>query len=508
MTALFLAALVAAQQPPVRFTQISFVSGAQVYVAAGREDGVREGMELAVLRADTVTATLRVQFVSSHQAACTIVRGAQDVAPGERVRFTAAPDSVAPAPAPASPRAAAAPGRRSAGTGSAGLHGRFGTRYGLSQVEGAGSLSQPAFDVRANGARLGGTPLGLMADVRARSSRSSLTGPAAAGQVTDVYQLALLWNQPGAPFHVALGRQYLSAVSSIVLLDGALAELTRRHVGLGVFAGLEPAIGDTSQRSVVDAGAYMRLQARAWVFTLGGAGSYAAGQPNREFAFGQLTIQTSRLSLFGSQQVDYYRAAKVAAGERTISPTSSYLSAILRLNRAVSVDGGFDNRRNVRLYRDLVDPLSTFDDAYRRAAWGGAGYVGRHLRLRLEGRGSGGGSGGAATALTASGGLDRLARGLGVWGRVTRYRAGQLTGWLAALRTGVDLSPAVHAEANGGWRRDVDPPAALGTRTTTWYGAQTDVSIGRSWYGMLSLNRESGPDGVVNQVYASLSWRF
>jgi hypothetical protein len=346
-----------------------------------------------------------------------------------------------------------------------------------------------------------------VADVRARASRSPLAGPAS-GPVTDVYQLALLWHEPGAPLHVVLGRQYLAAVSSIVLLDGVLAELHGRHVGAGAFGGLEPGTDDTLQRSVRDAGVYVRLHARAWGVTLGAAGSYAAGQPNREFGFAQLTVQTPRFWLHGAQQIDYYRAAKVAAGEHSFSATSSYLSATLRASAALSVDAGFDNRRSVRLYRDLVDPVTAFDDAYRRAAWGGLGYIGRHLRGRLEGRMSGGGSGGVATAFTVSGGFDRLPRGLGVWARSTRYRSGPSAGWLIALRAGGDVTQTIHAEVNGGWRRDVNPPAALGPRATIWYGAQTDVSVGRSWYAMVSLNRESGPDAVVNQAFASLSWRF
>ena len=38
---------------------------------------------------------------------------------------------------------------------------------------------------------------------------------------------------------------------------------------------------------------------------------------------------------------------------------------------SVSLNAGWDSRRNVRLYRDLVSPATDFDDTYRQGYWGG-----------------------------------------------------------------------------------------------------------------------------------------
>jgi hypothetical protein len=511
---LLLAAIAALVQAPPRFAQVTFVSGGQIYVSAGREHGVAEGMELVVLRGDTVAATLRVQFVSSRQAACVVTQGATDVAAGDRVRYLpVAADSTPSAAAP--PPSAAEPRRARRRPGSPGLHGRLSSRYTLSQVGGTGSLAQPGLDARVTGVGLGGTPLGVVADVRGRSWRSSLAGGQGSELVTDVYQLALLWHQPGAPLRLAVGRQYLTAVSSIVLLDGALVELNRRNVSAGLFGGAEPAFGDSTAAAVRDLGGYLQFRStpgkapgRSWAFTLGAAGSYAAGQPNREFGFAQLNIISRAFTLYASQQLDYYRGDKVAAGEQALSLTSGYVSATLRAGRALTFDAGLDDRRNVRLWRDLQDPLAVFDDSYRQAAWGGASWSGGRLRLRVEGRGSSGGAAGTSSAVTASAGVDRLPHGLGVWGRVTRYRSAQIYGWLGALRVGVDPTAALHVEASGGLRHETDPPAAFGVRSTFWYGAEANLSAGRAWYAVLSLNREAGPDGALTQAYASVSWRF
>ena len=510
MIALILAAAVATQQPAMQLAQVTYVSGPQIYVGAGRSDGIVEGMELALLRGDTVAAVLRVQFVSSRQAACVVVRGATDVTPGERVRFTPAnvvADSAPPATV-ATPNAAPARVRREPRT--AGLHGRLGGRYGYSQLDGAGNLTQPALDVRLSGSGLGGTALGLIADVRARSSQSSLAGGlSSSNPSTDVYQLALLWQQPGAPFRVAVGRQYVAGVSSIVLLDGALLEVSRRRVSLGLFGGLEPLGGDSAAPGRPrDIGGYVRVRSGTAAFTLGAAGSYAAGQPNREFGFAALNVVARRFSVFASQQLDYYRAAKVAVGEPTLSLTSGYVSASVRATASLTLDAGFDQRRNVRLYRDVTNPLQVFDDSYRRAAWGAIGLAGRRLRLRLEARGSDGGTAGGASAITASAGAAGLRRGLDAAARVTRYHAANGSGWLGALQGGIDVLPVLRVAVNGGLRRDIDPPVALGARSNAWYGVETNLSVGRAWYAVVSLSREVGPDGAVSQAYTSVSWRF
>src|SRR5512145_2482408 len=129
----------------VRWAQVSYVSGGQFYISAGRSAGLAENRELEVVRGDSVVAVLRVRFLSSGGAACDLVRGAGDVVPGDRVRFR--PAAPAPAPrdtAPAAPRPILARSRSREG----GLHGRVGIRYFASRTTpDAGQYTQPAMDV-------------------------------------------------------------------------------------------------------------------------------------------------------------------------------------------------------------------------------------------------------------------------------------------------------------------------------------------------------------------------
>src|SRR5512145_760456 len=115
----------------VRWAQVSYVSGGQVYVSAGRSAGLAENQELEVVRGDSVVAVLRVRFLSSSGAACDVVRGAVDVVPGDRVRFRPAP--AAPAPRDTEP-VAQRPILVRSRSRDGGLHGRIGVRYFASRT--------------------------------------------------------------------------------------------------------------------------------------------------------------------------------------------------------------------------------------------------------------------------------------------------------------------------------------------------------------------------------------
>lgn len=250
LPAILVGALAAQDSTGTRWARVAYVSGGQIYVSAGRDDGLIEGSELTVVRGDSVIATLRVRYLASTGAACDVTAGtAGDVTPGDQVRFVA---SAAAAPAPtAAPTPPPPPPRARGRTYRTGLRGRIAARYVLTRTApDAGQYAQPALDLRAAGARLGGTAFGVAVDVRTRSSRSQFVAGATATRTeTNVYQAAVLWQPERAPVRATLGRQYVVGVSSILLLDGLLVELDGRRVGAGVFGGTEPTIWPSTPRS-------------------------------------------------------------------------------------------------------------------------------------------------------------------------------------------------------------------------------------------------------------------
>lgn len=508
------AALPAVAQDSVatRTAAVTYRVGNTVYVSAGRDDGLVESQALGVVRGDSVVATLRVSYLASRQSSAEIVSGAPDIAVGDVVRYT--PTRPTPAQAEVAARAPRPAARRLSGPG---LHGRVGARYFVSRDEATqAGFNQPTADVRLEGQALGGSPLGLVADLRSRRTTATRAdgGRSVDGQ-TLVYQAALHWNAPGAGFHGVLGRQYLTAVTSVSLFDGALVEMNTPHFSSGGFAGYEPEpvnLGFSSDFR--DAGGYLQLHSRPgrperWALSTGAVASYARQATNREFAFVQLSIYSRPFSLHAMQELDHYGADKVALGEPAWSWTSSYLSASVRPSRWLDLHGTFDNRRSVRLYRDVINPATAFDDAYRQGVSGGVSILGRGFTLGGELRRADGGAAGGATAWSVMGGANRLtALDLSVTARGTWYHNPSVDGQLYTVQVGGEPWPAVHLELHGGLRQENDPLATPTRRRFIWYGLDGDVLLFRSWFLSLSVERETGPDGRLTQVYEGLSWRF
>ncbi len=506
----------------VRSASVTYISGTSIYVSAGRTDGLVEGQELSVVRHDSTAATLKVVFLSSRQSSCEVVRGATDIAVGDLVRFTpsasnSAGTQVAAARTPSRPHRLSGPG----------LHGRVGGRYLLSQTSpSSGGFNQPSLDLRLDGSGLGGSPFGLAVDLRTRRTAATRSdGSSTVDGHTRVYQAALLWNAPGAGFRMSMGRQYLTAVTWVSMFDGALVEVGGQHLTFGAFGGVEPdKVNLGFSKDIQDFGAYVQAHNKAgsgipWSFTTGAVGSYASGKSNREFAFAQASVSSRVLSLYALQEIDYYRPWKVSLGESSVSPTSTYLNAAIRPTNWMSFNGGYDNRRSVRLYRDATNPAIAFDDAYRQGVWGGLSLIGHRARVSGDVRFSDGAGAGKATSYTGSFGLDQFTPlHLSLTSRATWYQSHtsadslgaslRNSGQIYTLRLGGDPWQAIHVDVEGGLRKDNNPHNSPASSTITWYGLDLDVSLARSWFLSLSGQREKSPGFTTTLFYSSLTWRF
>jgi hypothetical protein len=181
-----------------------------------------------------------------------------------------------------------------------------------------------------------------------------------------------------------------------------------------------------------------------------------------------------------------------------------------RPTAAWSVDGGYDSRRNVLLYPNLVTPVTTFDAATRQGYWLGGSWRprGRWL-VGLDGRRSTGGTAGTATSYTLPlGALNMTADQIDVQLRGTSYTGPSLDGYLAALSGAINLGPRLRLDLHGGLRHDDYLLSAAETVTINWLGMTLDLIIGRSMYFNLSYDRTSGGEQDNDQGYAAFSWRF
>jgi len=491
-------------------TKVSYVAGGSVYAGVGALDGVQPGDTVQVLHDGTQVALLKVSVVASHRASCDTLWTHAPVAVGDELRYR---PHDAPKPVDGAPPRPFAAGQGGTRQRHARLRGRVGASWLSVQAGGVG-FQQPGLDLRLDGFDAGGGHVDLSFDMRNRRTVRTGFGTSSTTELSRVYRAALVVRSVDSHQSVTIGRQTSASLSSVSLFDGVLAQTGNERHAFGVFSGTEP--DPTSyavSRDIVQSGAFMDFHSplaserRAQV-SLGAITSQEAGQPNRDFMFALANWSARQLSSTFTQEVDWNRGWKRALGEPAITPTSTFWTARYAPVTWFGASTGFDNRRNVRLYRDRITPADQFDDAYRQGAWVGsdASVLGR-LHVSGEVRGSG------APDRSSSWSVGAEAYRLGVMhltlnGRASRFGGSGIVSRLWSAGFGVDPSAFSHLSASGGVRSTI--VSTVGTwDTQDWGSMDLDVTLGRRWYANGSYERDQGGSGGDSQqVQAGLSWRF
>jgi hypothetical protein len=493
---------------------VTYLSFETAYIDAGTAEGLHVGSRMDVVRGDRAIAVLAIKFIALHRAACQIVTRTDSIRVGDSVRFTPVlpgPDSAAAVAAVRS--APVTEGRAARGRA---LRGQIGLDYLLVRPQdGSGAqLSQPAGTLRIVGRDLGGTPLDLTLDVRGR--RSTQTRADGFGTVsrleTRVYQAGVSWQVPAPAMRVTAGRQFAPGIPSVGLVDGVSVRLDRRTWSGGAFAGTEPEplhLGFSS--ALITAGGFVERHSLAaasarWSLTAGASGSYRHSGTNREFLYLRGDYRTPKLAIDLAQEIDYYRVWRRVGGEEALSPTSTYATVQLRVAQGVHVTTGIDRRRRVRLYGDVVNPATVFDDAFRRGIWAGfAARFARHFQASFDARTNHDSASGTANTVTLALGADRLSPlGMSVRTRSTRYTTPARQGWLNSVSVGLEPFGRGSLQLTSGWRSE------RGATPTSirWLSADADVSVLRSLFVIVSASRERGGIETHDLLYTGVSFRF
>jgi hypothetical protein len=508
----------AAVAGPAMTAKVTYLAGASVYIDAGRSEGLLEGDTLEVQRSGSRVALLSVNFLASHRATCVVLGDAPLPSVGDAIRFLAHGAS-APPPPPAAGlgalQAAALPVVPTATRARPApwLRGRAGVRYLGVRTEGGSHFEQPMLDLRAETS--GSGPLDATLDLRGRrTSQSYANGDVRQETYSRVYRALLTWHDPKAQRLLTVGRQSSGAIGPVSLFDGALLQTGADRWRAGVFAGTQPEplhmrlSGDVSQYGVFLERRQAPLAARRWSLGLGAISSYDHASPDRDFAYLQGSYRDSRLSGYFSQETDFNRAWKRSQGESGVSLTSTFASARLALTDDWDLNTGYDNRRNVRLWRDRETAETQFDDRYRQGAWAGMGWhIANRLRLGGELRSNGGGFD-RADSWSTSADLHRIgARGLSLRARYAQYRSDPNDSRLASYGVALDPLPAAHLSWTFGERHLSQPQFGLET-STRWQSVGLDYTFLRRWYATVSFERDRGDSEDMTQFDAGLSRRF
>ena len=508
---------------------VIYLTGGSVYIDAGRDQGVAVGDTARVTRDGAIVALLRVAFVSTSKASCDTLRVDSPIRVGDAVRYVAravpASDAGAVPDTTAVPAAGAGPGAPTPPTLKGGnpaapaaarrtrpVRGRVG--LGLVTIPPAGGgpgYTEPSLTLRMDGSAAAGAPIDFSIDVRGhRTYRAGAEDGAAR-----VYRLSTAIRDDASTRRLSLGRQPLPVSSSASLIDGALAQLDGKRVSAGLFSGLEPAPGGYDfSTDIVQSGGFLQWRnvpgaTARWSATAGFVDSRHGGAVNRDFAFAQTYYFDRRLMFSVSQEMDVNGGWKRAMGEPALSFTSTFATARAQIAPRVVLDGGYDNRRNVRLLRDRETPETEFDDRYRQGGWlGGSVDPVRDLRLSASGRVRSGGSTGSAWTYSGSMEAFRLTSLQGI----VRLRSSRVTsdieeGWLHSLGVEVTPTAGVRAGLTAGTQR-FDELQAGGRRVVDWQSLNVDLGLARRWYLLLSAEHDQDDAGSRVQSYSSLNWMF
>ncbi len=516
---------------------ITYLAGDSAYIDAGQDEGVRTGDKIEVVRGDVIVAVLAVTDVSSHKSACRVETPNVELKVGDTVRFIAhgtvdmtgrsgpgqlsTPGPEQPAtdtpktPAPEKPKKPLDKRLREMG-----MSGRVGVRYlAVRDRTGFGSdVSQPALDLRFDARGLAGTPLELSADVRSRRTyRTVPDGPDRNDSLTRIYRLSAGWHPKDSDWRVTAGRQITPSLSAISIYDGISAEYSTPRWRVGAIAGSQPdQIDQGFSTEVREYGAYYELRQKKdakldWELTTGLIGSYQKGEINREFLYVQGMIRNKKLMTYLTQEVDINRGWKADAGESAFAPTSTFLMARYQFTDRFELNAGYDDRRNVRLYLDLVTPETDFDERQRRGVWLGARWrFAKHFRVGGELRtDTASDISTSSNRYTVTFGADTLSKyNIDARTRSTRYTNERTEGWLHSISAGMDLGQRTHFEVTGGTQNETSL-LTLGTdRTVNWLGLDVDVTLGRRWLLLFSGQRTDGDDDSNDQLELGVSWRF
>lgn len=498
--------------------EITFVTSKSLYVSAGSDHGVAVGDPVTVVRDGVVIARAEVSDLSGRKSVCTILERSADPRVGDTVHVEASapPGGSEPETAATSVQSGT---RQGASRSRRGVHGRIGARF-LSvadRTDTGSDYTQPAFEFRIDGNELGDSAWGFAADVRARRTFRNLSdGGSSDDSRTRVYRLAVHRKAADDPWTLTLGRQFSPELSAVSIFDGISARYGSKRWAAGLFSGTQPDAEDYGYASDLrEHGGFVQFfdageTRKHWQLTTGLIGSYEDSELNREFLYLQGRFSSPRLYGYLTQEVDYNRGWKADQGESTLSSSSTFLTLRVQANRALAFNAGYDNRRNVRLYRDLVTPATEFDDSYRRGLWVGSSILIRQrYRVSLDAKTSQRDATDDADSYTAAFAVYRLTRyRIDLRARSSRYTNDYVEGWLHALDAGADLGRAAHLSLQGGRRSEDNLLTLPATSTIDWYGVDLDLTLGRSWYAILSVERTSSELEESDLFFSSLLYRF
>jgi hypothetical protein len=371
----FLARTLCAQTPekPSVF-HVKHTTSDTVYLDAGRNSGIKEGMLLSVVEAPAETAQgdgarfrgeahvaeLRVISVADSSSVCEIVSTAGEIKIGQVAFLTTdslqerrAADTASEADQypivvsftygdPLDDEVRREQERQIIRETPVGrIRGRFGFDYGGTRESGGFTSRQTGMIINADMTYLGGTYWNFTGYWRGNlNSHTSGSSAQSSQTISDLinrtYHLSLTYDNPYSPTRIGFGRLFLPWAASLSTIDGGyIARRVSRFVTIGAFAGSTP--DPTSWSYNPDqriAGSFVNYErgdfnSVRFFSTAGLAVTSIQWKVARQFAFFENTFSWKRyLSFFNSLQADNARTSPLLNGGSNPTGVSQSYSSL------------------------------------------------------------------------------------------------------------------------------------------------------------------------------------
>jgi hypothetical protein len=377
-------------------TRVKYVGAEQVYLDAGRLQGVQQGDTVFIQRGHMSLDTLLATFVADHSTSCNVPPSSPVLRVDDEaiIFIRAAAISVVQADttqtqqvSPSFVQQNSLKARRANR-----VSGRLGVQY-LTQSDHDVlhfNYWQPSLTVRLLVEDLWGSAYKLSVRMNGRRTiRERDLGPNTRSAWTGrVYEIALWYDDPHSVLSYAAGRVLPDHLRGIQPFDGMQAAYRLNDkVVVGAMAGTLPDLTTSEPTgSATQFGGYAlyeRGAGRSFSATIGLIGQYHRGVVSREFIYQQFSyVPSARFNLYESGEVNVNRAWKRAAGERSLDLANILVSANYTPISSFMLGLSVDDRANYRTWENRTTPDSLFDNSRRQGAHVNAAWrVWRPLRV-------------------------------------------------------------------------------------------------------------------------------
>lgn len=368
--------------------RVKYRSAANVYLDAGRAEGLDVGDRLRVVSGRTTVAEIEVVYAAERSASCRVVSESRLVRTGDEavpvgplrsaektgeVAATSVSNAPmasvrAPAAAQSADQARTAPWARVRGSAS------FGYYRSWDRTESGLDFEQRTARVDLGLDRIAGQPLRFTLRARSRQdlrARTLSTRTPESERTDRLYEAALRYEPPSDRAAFEIGRIGIYRFVGVGYLDGALARYRPAGgVQVGAFAGRVAEVEGLGWNGTGSKyGAFVRL-APGGRYSTGGYDATLAyvredadGDVSREYLSLESFFRSgSRWSLSERAELDLNRGWRQDLTGKSYQLSNISLAGNVRLATYSWVVVSYDGRRSYRYYRNRIVPEEVFDD--------------------------------------------------------------------------------------------------------------------------------------------------